>query len=105
MEPVHQSGKECLSTFPTNHDALKCIQNLTDSIGKLARRELRLSKIKFALVDCAGTMHQAADPLSQLRTTMEYKTPIECSISRRCITLTNPLEKEEDRFINMKDDD
>ena len=50
----------------TNHQPLQWLQNFTESTGKLARLGLRLLEFDFKVVNRRVVVHQAADALSRL---------------------------------------
>lgn len=78
---VSISSRSCLEknryTIWADHDALKCILNITDSAGPLTRWRLRFSKFDPAVGHRAGIRHQAADTLLQVSTSDKDESPLE----------------------------
>ena len=53
-------------TIRTDHDALRWLMTLTDSLGRLMRWRLRLSEFDFTITYRPGRVHQGPDALSRL---------------------------------------
>lgn len=66
-----------LLTLQADHNAPKQIQNLTESLGRLARWRLPLSECNFDKVLQLSSKHQADDVFSCLQTTGEDQTHLD----------------------------
>lgn len=64
----------------TDHDKLKRILNITDTIGQMVSSGTRLSEFDINVVHSADIKHQEADVLLRLKTFGTEQTPIEDEI-------------------------